>query len=156
MKGFTVCPIIFPRFTVVARRLKFAPNNFPVSQRVLNQKHQTPRGERSCIASWTKNLMTCRNREEQKRKEGTAKSRLVFTLGRLLNQNSRKQIFLLMSVCLGDFFGSYLYSRAKSNEIKFEKGTWAERKIPNPSPILISHRFLVRPRFSFRAALSFT
>ena len=120
----------------MARRLKFAPNNFPVSQRVLNQKHQTPRGERSCIASWTKNLMTCRNREEQKRKEGTAKSRLVFTLGRLLNQNSRKQIFLLMSVCLGDFFGSYLYSRAKSNEIKFEKGTWAERKIPNPSPIV--------------------
>ena len=41
-----------------------------------------------------------------------------------------------MSVCLGDFFGSYLYSRAKSNEIKFEKGTWAERKIPNPSPIV--------------------
>ena len=136
----------------MARRLKFAPNNFPVSQRVLNQKHQTPRGERSCIASWTKNLMTCRNREEQKRKEGTAKSRLVFTLGRLLNQNSRKQIFLLMSVCLGDFFGSYLYSRAKSNEIKFEKGTWAERKIPNPSPIV----FWFDLGSGFRTAVSLT
>ena len=62
----------------MARQLKFAPNNFPASQRVLNQKHQTPRAERSCIESWTKNLTTCQNREEQKRKERTAKSRLVF------------------------------------------------------------------------------
>ena len=62
----------------MVRQLKFAPSNFPANQRVLNQKHQTPRAERSCIESWTKDLMTCRNREEQKRKEGTAKSRLVF------------------------------------------------------------------------------